>query len=223
MWTIASANSDHKRLCSPARAAGERVVARYPRIARSWVGLTIVAYLPCIRAPSRCSLATHTRRVLKRKNNRSIGIGRSLATPPSHTTRHTGPYHGGSIWSHAVRCIQSDEAHLIKEAVGQCYLYPWGMADSPWTFATPRGNVRQEWVDPPLDQFRLPSPVHLPVFPLEASETMAYPAVHIPQHHGRLAEAKVALPSLQILIPRRDDVLQATVVSLDSVDEKATT
>jgi hypothetical protein len=27
-----------------------------------------------------------------------IGIGRSLATPPSHTTRHTGPYHGGSIW-----------------------------------------------------------------------------------------------------------------------------
>jgi len=119
-----------------------------------------------------------------------IGIGRSLATPPSHTTRHTGPYHGGSIWLHAVRCIQSDEAHLIKEAVVQCYPYPWGMADSPWTFATPRGSVRQEWVDPPLDQFRLPSPVHLPVFPLEASETMMYPAVHIPQHRGRLAEGK---------------------------------
>ena len=39
---------------------------------------------------------------------------------------------------------------------------------------------------------------------------MAYPAVPIPQHSGRLAEAKVALPSLQILIQRRDDVLQAT-------------
>ena len=119
-----------------------------------------------------------------------IGIGRSLATSPSHTTRHTGPYHGGSIWLHAVRCIQSDEAHLIKEAVVQCYPYPWGMADSPWTFATPRGNVRQEWVDPPLDQFRLPSPVHLPVFPLEASETMTYPAVHIPQHRGRWQKPK---------------------------------
>ena len=139
-----------------------------------------------------------------------IGIGRSLAAPPSHTTRHTGPYHGGSIWLHAVRCIQSDEAHLIKEAVVQCYPYPWGRADSPWPFATPRGNVRQEWVDPPLDSFRLPSPVPLPGFPLEASETMAYPAVRVPQHRGRLAAATGALPSLQRLMQRRDDVWQAT-------------
>jgi group II intron reverse transcriptase/maturase len=29
--------------------------------------------------------------------SKEIGIGRSLATPPSHTTRHTGPYHGGSV------------------------------------------------------------------------------------------------------------------------------
>src|SRR5262249_42737743 len=63
---------------------------------------------------------------------------------------------------------------------------------------------------PRLIKFRLPSPVHLPVFPWEASETMAYPAVPIPQHRGRLAEAKVALPSLQLLMQHRDDVLQAT-------------
>ena len=63
---------------------------------------------------------------------------------------------------------------------------------------------------PPLDQCRLPSPVHLPGFPWEASETMTYPAVHLPQHRGRLAEATVALPSLQILMQRRDDGLQAT-------------
>jgi hypothetical protein len=31
--------------------AGERVVARYPSIARSWVGLTILACFPCIVAP----------------------------------------------------------------------------------------------------------------------------------------------------------------------------
>jgi hypothetical protein len=140
----------------------------------------------------------------------TIGIGRSLAAPPSHTTRHTGPYQGGSIWLHALRCLQADEAPLIKEAVVQCYPYPWGMADSPWPFAPPRGHVRQAWVDPPLDQFRLPSPVHLPVFPLEASETMAYPAVRIPHHRGRLAAATVALPSLPILMQRRDDGLQAT-------------
>ena len=133
-------------------------------------------------------------------------------TPPSHTTRHTGPYHGGAIWLHAVRCRQSAEAHLIKEAVVQCSPYPWGMAESPWTFATPGGNVRQAWVDPPLDQCRLPSPVHLPGLPWEASETMTYPAVHLPQHRGRLAEATVALPSLQRRRQRRDDGLQATPV-----------
>jgi hypothetical protein len=31
-----------------------------------------------------------------------IGIGRSLTAPPSHTTRHTGPYQGGSVWLHVV-------------------------------------------------------------------------------------------------------------------------
>ena len=31
--------------------AGERVVARYPKIVHSWIGLTIVACLPCLMAP----------------------------------------------------------------------------------------------------------------------------------------------------------------------------
>ena len=31
-----------------------------------------------------------------------IGIGRSLTAPPSHTTWHTGPYQGGSVWLHVV-------------------------------------------------------------------------------------------------------------------------
>ena len=29
--------------------------------------------------------------------HREIGVGRSLAAPPSHTTWHTGPYQGGSV------------------------------------------------------------------------------------------------------------------------------
>jgi hypothetical protein len=33
--------------------AGERVVSRYPCIARSWVGLTIFAGFPCMAAPLR--------------------------------------------------------------------------------------------------------------------------------------------------------------------------
>ena len=37
-----------------------------------------------------------------------IGIGRSLATPPSHTTRHTGPYHGGSVWLHVVMSTETE-------------------------------------------------------------------------------------------------------------------
>ena len=108
-----------------------------------------------------------------------------------------------------MRCIPSDEAHLIKEAVGPCSPYPWGRAESPGPFATPRGRVRQAWVAPPLEPFRLPAPGHLPVLPWETSETMASPAVPIPQHRGRLAPATVALPSLPRLLPRRDDVLQA--------------
>ena len=31
--------------------AGEQVVARYPSMARSWIGLTIFACVPCIMAP----------------------------------------------------------------------------------------------------------------------------------------------------------------------------
>jgi hypothetical protein len=125
-----------------------------------------------------------------------IGIGRSLAIPPSHTTRHTGPYYGGSIGLHAVRCRQSDEAHLINEALVQGYPSPWGLADSPWPFATPRGRVRQEWGDPPLAQVRLPSPVSRPGLPWEVSETMTSPAVHLPHHRGRLAAATATLPGL---------------------------
>ena len=34
--------------------------------------------------------------------NSLIGIGRSLTAPPSHTTWHTGPYQGGSVWLHVV-------------------------------------------------------------------------------------------------------------------------
>ena len=60
------------------------------------------------------------------------------------------------------------------------------MADSPWTLATPRGRVRQEWGAPPLDPCRLPSPVHLPVFPLEATQTVTNPAVQVAQHLAEL-------------------------------------
>jgi class 3 adenylate cyclase len=35
-----------------------------------------------------------------------IGIGRSLTTSPFHPTRHTAPYHGGSVWSHVVVSTQ---------------------------------------------------------------------------------------------------------------------
>jgi hypothetical protein len=37
-----------------------------------------------------------------------IGIGRSLAAPPSHTTWHTGPYQGGSVWLPVVVSTESD-------------------------------------------------------------------------------------------------------------------
>jgi hypothetical protein len=38
---------------------------------------------------------------------------------PSHTTRHTGPYHGGSIGLSSGRNIESGESELVEEVVTQ--------------------------------------------------------------------------------------------------------
>ena len=39
----------------------------------------------------------------------SIGIGRNLTVPPSHTTWHTGPYQGGSVSLNVWLSTQSRE------------------------------------------------------------------------------------------------------------------
>src|SRR5216683_266098 len=48
-----------------------------------------------------------------------IGIGGHLAAPPSHTTGHTGPYHGGSIELSWGRNIESGETEGIEKGVAQ--------------------------------------------------------------------------------------------------------
>jgi hypothetical protein len=58
--------------------------------------------------------------------------------------------------------------------------------------------VSQLRVDPALDQGRLASPIDLPLFPLQAPETVAHPAVQVSQHRWRLAEAKVAHPPSEV-------------------------
>src|SRR2546428_1180214 len=50
---------------------GERVVATYPRMARSWVGLTILACFPCMVVPQLLGLHTHTRTARLRKSSMS--------------------------------------------------------------------------------------------------------------------------------------------------------
>src|SRR5207248_3154878 len=51
---------------------GSRVVPRYPRIARSWVGRTIFACVPCMVVPQSLSLQTHTRTALLHKNSMNL-------------------------------------------------------------------------------------------------------------------------------------------------------
>src|SRR5262245_50114626 len=109
-----------------------------------------------------------------------IGIGRSLAAPPSHTTWHTGPYQGGSVWLPVTEHTQSAQTHPIKALVIERHAYARSMTDPPRPFRTPGRGVSELRVDAPLDQLRLASAVYLPVFPLEAPQTMTNPAIQVP-------------------------------------------
>ena len=57
---------------------------------------------------------------------------------------------------------------------------------------------RQLRVDAQADQFRLAPPVHLPLFPLHATQSMTNPAVEIAQHRPGLAEAEIPSPADQV-------------------------
>ena len=93
----------------------------------------------------------------------------------------------------AVQC-----GHLIKEVVIERHAHPRSMTDLPRPFRTPGRRMGQLRVDAALDQLRLAAVVYLPVLPLETPQPMTNPAVQVPQHRWRLAEAKVANPPSQI-------------------------
>src|SRR5262245_57520255 len=101
---------------------------------------------------------------------KKIGIGRSLAAPPSHTTWHTGPYQGGSVSLHVTVSTQSEQTHPIKELIVERHAYARSMTDLPRSFRTPSRRVGQCRGNPVLDQLCLASAIHLPVFPLEAAQ-----------------------------------------------------
>ena len=48
-----------------------------------------------------------------------IGIGGHLAVPPSHTTGHTGPYHGGSIGLGVGRNVEVGKTETVEIRVAQ--------------------------------------------------------------------------------------------------------
>ena len=127
-----------------------------------------------------------------------IGIGRSLTAPPSHTTWHTGPYQGGSVWFYVVVSTESDPSHLSKEVIVERHAYARCMTDLPWPLRTPGRRVRQRLGNPTLAQLCFASAVHLPVFPLEATQTVPHPAVQVAPHCGRLAEPKITHPPSQV-------------------------
>jgi len=110
---------------------------------------------------------------------------------------------------------QSDETHPIKELVIERHADARCMTDLPRPFRTPGRRVGQRRGDPALDQLRLASAIHLPVFPLEAAQTMTNPAVQVTQYRRRLAKVKIANPPSQIFREGRNDVLEAC--GLDSV------
>lgn len=64
---------------------------------------------------------------------------------------------------------EPNQAHPIEELVIECNPHTRCMAYSPRSFRTEGRSVSQLWIDPTLDQFRLPSAINHPLFPLEAS------------------------------------------------------
>lgn len=87
----------------------------------------------------------HTREVLTVQSEAAIGIGRSLAASPSHTTGHTGHVSGGSLkrrLSHAALAGASSGTRLsIEDFAVTCPLVPnasrliSGFCSSPCDFA----------------------------------------------------------------------------------------
>ena len=86
------------------------------------------------------------------------------------------------MWLNAALSTQADKTHPIEELVVERHAHTRCMADPPRPFRTEGRGMGQLRSDPALDQFRLSSAIHLPLFPLEASQTMANPAVQVPQH-----------------------------------------
>src|SRR3712207_1395628 len=102
------------------------------------------------------------------------------------------------------------QPHAIEEGVIERHVYPRRVAGSPRPFRTQRRGVRQRRINPALDEFRLASAVHLPLFPLKATQTMANPAVQGSQPLRRLAKAKIAYPPPEVRIQGGDELLQTS-------------
>jgi len=87
----------------------------------------------------------------------------------------------------AMMSAEANQSHSIEELVVQRYPHAWSLTDSPRPFRTERRGVSQLRANPTLDQFRLASAKRLPLFPLDRPQTMANPAVQVPQNRGCLA------------------------------------
>jgi hypothetical protein len=116
------------------------------------------------------------------------------------------------MWLNALMSTETDQPHLIEEVVIEGHPHAWDVTDSPRPLRTEGRGMSQLRIDPTLDQCCLASAIDLPLFPLEAPQTMAYPAVSVSQHLGRLAKAKVTLPPSQICRQGGDDLFQASAL-----------
>ena len=81
------------------------------------------------------------------------------------------------MWLNALMSTETDKTHSIKELVVKRYPHARCVADAPRPLRTKRRGVSQLRIDPTLDQCRLPAAMDLPLFPLEAPQTMTHLAV----------------------------------------------
>src|SRR3954468_19369863 len=100
-----------------------------------------------------------------RPSGRGSGKGGALRLLPSHTTGHTGPYHGGSIRLSGWRCLQPRKADRVEENVGQRLLHRHMASHAPEPRPRPGSDPRVVMGHTQAAQLRIPSPPVLPLSP----------------------------------------------------------
>ena len=118
-----------------------------------------------------------------------IGIGSSLAAPPSPTTVHADHVHGGSL-DYAGPDHKGRQAEGGEESVGQGKMPGGGKSHPPGTMTATGGASRQVVVHAATAQLFVPLASTLPLLPSDGAQPSPDPLVQTAQLRRQFTEPK---------------------------------